>query len=330
MFDVIIIGAGPSGATASIYAKRGNLKTLMIHNRDSSLLKAEKIENYYGFEEGINPNNLYKKGIQQACNLGVQVVEEETLNIEQKESCTSDYTSEHNSEYNNKCNGDQGNYANYYYEVTTTKNKYLSKSIIIATGTKKKIINIKGIEKYEGKGISYCAICDGYFYKNKKVAILGSGNYAISEAKKLINIVEEITILTNGETNIDAKLNLKDNVNVSMNLNNKNVNINVNTKKIKEIIGNSRVEEIKFEDNTTLKIDGIFIAQGTATSIDFARKIGIITSKNQIIVNDKMETNIPGVFACGDCVGGLAQITKSVYEGTIAGLQAKKFVEKNK
>ena len=279
MYDVIIIGAGPAGISASLYTKRGNLNTLVIYNDISSLEKSEKIENYYGFENGITGEELYNKGIMQAKNLGVDIKNEEVIKIE---------------------------IDNEGFSVITSNKKYNSKVIILATGNKKNTPNIKGIKEFEGKGVSYCAICDGFFYRNKNVAVIGSGNYAISETNDLINITNKINILTNGKVAPDIR----------------SENIEITDKEIKEIKGKERVEEIEFEDNTRLKIDGIFIAEGVAGSLEFAKKLGILTSNNEIIVNEKMETNIPGIFACGDCIGGLLQISKSVYDGAIAGLEA--------
>ena len=172
---------------------------------------------------------------------------------------------------------------------------------------------IKGIKEFEGKGISYCAICDGFFYRNKNVAVIGSGNYAISETNDLINISKEITILTNGEKSPEIRAN----------------NVKINEKQILEVRGEQKVEEIIFTDNTTLKTDGIFIAEGIAGSIEFAKKLGILMQKNSVIVNEKMETNIPGIYACGDCTGGLLQISKAIYQGTIAGLEIVKYIKKN-
>ena len=279
MYDVIIIGAGPAGISASLYTKRGNLNTLVIYNDISSLEKSEKIENYYGFENGITGEELYNKGIMQAKNLGVDIKNEEVIKIE---------------------------IDNEGFSIITSNKKYNSKVIILATGNKKNTPNIKGIKEFEGKGVSYCAICDGFFYRNKNVAVIGSGNYAISETNDLINITNKINILTNGKVAPDIR----------------SENIEITDKEIKEIKGKERVEEIEFEDNTRLKIDGIFIAEGVAGSLEFAKKLGILTSNNEIIVNEKMETNIPGIFACGDCIGGLLQISKSVYDGAIAGLEA--------
>lgn len=286
MYDVIVIGAGPAGISASIYAKRGNLNVLVIYNDKSSLEKTEKIENYYGFENGIDGKKLYEDGINQAKNLQIDVKNEEVIKIEFEETG---------------------------YSVTTLNNKYKSKVIILATGNKKNAPNIKGIKEFEGKGISYCAICDGFFYKNKNVVVIGSGNYAISETNDLINITKQITILTNGSKAPEIRAD----------------NVKINEKEIKEIRGENRAEEIEFIDNSRLKTEGIFIAEGIAGSLEFAKKLGIITKNNKIIVNEKMETNVPGIYACGDCTGGLLQISKSVYEGTIAGLEAIKFIKES-
>lgn len=286
MYDVIIIGAGPAGISASLYIKRGNLNPLVIYNDKSSLEKTEIIDNYYGFANGIDGKKLYQDGIKQAKNLGVAIKNEEVVKIEFEE---------------------QG------YSVTTFNNKYIAKVIILATGNKRNTPNIKGIKEFEGRGISYCAICDGFFYKDKNVVVIGSGNYAISETNDLINISKEITILTNGKKAPEIRAD----------------NVKINEKEIKEIRGDLKADEIEFSDNSKMKTDGIFIAEGIAGAIEFAKKLGIITQNNKIIVNEKMETNIPGIYACGDCTGGLLQISKAVYQGTVAGLEAIKYL-KNK
>ena len=192
-----------------------------------------------------------------------------------------------------------------YFKIVTTNNEYQTKNLILATGNKKNKPKIKGIEKFEGKGVSYCAICDGFFYRNRSVSVLGSGNYAIAETNELINIADNITILTNGEKAPEFRAD----------------NVTIDTKEIEEIEGEDKVEKIKFKDGSTLKTDGIFVAQGVAGSSEFAKKLGIMTNKDKIIVNENMETNIKGIYACGDCTGGLLQVSKAVYEGAKAGLQ---------
>ena len=284
-YDAIIIGAGPAGISASLYIKRANLNVLVLYEDKSSLEKTKTIENYYGFENGITGKDLYETGIKQAKNLGVQVQKEEVLKIE---------------------NISEG------FQVQTSKGIYKSKVVILATGNKKNKPNILGIEKLEGKGISYCAICDGFFYRGKEVAVLGSGDYAISETNDLINIAKKITILTNGKKAPEFRAE----------------NVKVDTREIKEISGEEKVEEVEFKDGNKLKTSGIFIAQGVAGSTEFAKKLGALTKKDKIVVNENMETNIQGLYACGDCVGGLLQVAKAVHEGAVAGLQAIKHIKK--
>ena len=282
MYDSIIIGSGPAGITASLYMIRAGLKVLVMSKNQSALDKAEKIENYYGFENGISGKELKDIGIKQAQNLGVEFLEKEVTSIKYSE------------------NG---------YEVIVANQgineQYLAKTIVLATGTNRNKPQIKGLKEFEGRGISYCAICDGAFFRNKDVGVLGNGDYAISEIQELIPIVKSVTMYTNGLDPIEYR----------------GENININTKKIREFRGNNVIEEVEFEDNTKEEINGIFIAQGVATSTDFAKKLGAMIEKNYIVVNDKMETTIPNIYACGDCTGGLLQISKAVYEGTVAGLE---------
>ena len=250
MYDVIVIGSGPAGITAAIYSKRRNLSILVISKGNGTLQKAEKIDNYYGFENGISGKELYVNGIKQA------------------------------------------------------KNFFQAKYVVLATGVSRNVPNIKGIKEFEGKGVSYCAVCDSFFYKGKDVAVLGDGNYAIHEFETLKPIASSVTILTNGNTMVE----------------NRDSSIEVNSKKIREFRGDTKLEKVEFEDNTIQNLNGVFIAMGTASSSDLARKIGARIENNNIVVNENMETTVPSLFACGDCTGGLLQISKAVYEGAKAGL----------
>lgn len=284
MIDLIIVGAGPAGISAGLYAKRANTDVLILYNGESNLEKAEKIDNYYGFENGISGKDLYETGIKQAQNIGIKVKKEEVIHIEQS------------------LNG---------FEITTTENSYESKALIIATGNKKIRPNIKGIQEFEGKGVSYCAICDGFFYRNKNVVVIGNGEFAINEANILNNIANDVKILTDGLEMLQ------------------DTSIEVSKGKIREIKGGLRVQEVVFEDNSTIEVDGVFVALGEAGGADFAKKIGVLTNNDNIVVDEKMQTNVKGLFACGNANGGLLQVSKAVYEGAVAGLSASKYLKNN-
>lgn len=286
MYDVTIIGAGPAGISAGLYTKRANLNVLIIYKEKAGLEKAEQIENYYGFENGITGKDLYETGIKQAKNIGIDIKKEEVINIQIEEK--------------------------NQYKVITENGTYISKTVIFATGNKKNVPKIKGIKDFEGRGVSYCAVCDGFFYRNKDISVLGNGKYAISETNELINIANSITILTDGKEKPEIRSD----------------KVKIDTRKIREVRGDKRIEEIDFEDNTKMKTDGLFVALGVAGSAEFAKKLGILTNKDRIVVNENMETNIPGIYACGDCTGGLLQVSKAVYEGAKAGLQAVRYLKK--
>ena len=288
MYDCIVIGKGPAGITASIYMKRSNLNCLVIGKSESALMKTNRIENYYGFPNSISGKELFFYGTKQAENLKIEMKEEEVISIEMREN----------------------------FIVKTRDNEYEGKTILIATGTGRKVPSIKGIKQFEGKGISYCAICDSFFYRNKNVAVLGSGDYAMHEAEVLKPVAKSVVLITNGKETVQNRNNSFEEIETP----------------IEEIMGESTVSEVRFIDGTNLKVEGIFVAEGIASSSDFARKLGIVldeTGKN-IKVNQNMETNIPGVYAAGDCTGGILQISKAIYEGTVAGLSVSKKMREQK
>lgn len=285
VYDVIIIGSGPAGISAALYTKRANLNVLVVSLNNSTLLRAEKIENYYGLEEPIDGERLYKIGLKQINDLDIEIKEEQVLEIIYDSNLT----------------------------VQTNENDYKSKVVIIATGVSSKTINIKGLKELEGKGVSYCATCDGFFYKNKNVGVLGSGEYALHEANHLKGIASNVTIFTNGK-----ELEFNDN------------EFELNKNEIQEIVGNNKIEKIVFKNSESIEIEGLFVAYGKAGGFEFAKKIGALIENNRIVVNENMGTNIPGLYACGDVTGGLLQISKAVYEGAKAGTEAAKYIRKNK
>lgn len=283
-YDVIIIGSGPAGISASLYTARANLKTLIISKGIGILEKVNKIDNYYGLENTLTGEELQEIGINQAKKLGVEFEEDEVVKIDYED----------------------------VFMIETINSRYKAKAVIIATGTSRKAPKINGIKEYEGRGISYCATCDAFFFRGKDVAVLGAQEYALHEAEELERVANSVTILTNGEEPVQ----------------NRSINFDIEEKKIREFRGSNSIEEIHFEDNTIKKIDGVFVAIGTATSSDLARKVGArIDEKGNILVDEGMSTNVPNLYACGDCTGGILQIAKAVYEGMVAGMSAIKSIK---
>lgn len=297
-YDTIIIGAGPAGISASLYAKRANLSVLVLYSSSSNLEKSHKIDNYYGFPGGIPGKTLYENGIAQAKTLGVEVLEEEVTGI----SLNDDFS----------------------FSVATGKDTYAAKSLIIATGNKKLRPQIKGLAEHEGKGVSYCAICDAFFYRAKKVCVIGNGKFAASEAKDLVNVASSVTILTDGNDPSALEAVLREN--------GEKEKYKVDSRKIAEIKGgeSGKVEAVLFADGSEIKTDGVFIALGQAGAADFAKKLGLVMNGDKIKVDEKMATNIPGLFSCGDSTGGLLQVSKAVYEGAVAGLSAVSFLREKR
>lgn len=291
MFDVIIIGKGPAGLSAALYTIRANIKTLVIGTNKSVLLKAGKIENYYGFDT-VSGEELLKNGENQIKRLSGEIINDEVIDLKMVEGG---------------------------FEALTTIDKYYAKSILLATGQTIKNIKIQNLDKFEGNGVSYCTTCDGFFYKNLKVGILGYKDYAIHEALEMANFTKEITIYTNGN-----KLELSDTYMKKMN------EFSMNEKKIKSVEGEHAVEVLVFEDGTKEKIDGVFIAYDAAASSDFAKKLGILTEKSSIIVDRDQKTNVDGIYAAGDCTGGFKQISTAVGQGALAAKNIIEYIRSKK
>ena len=156
-------------------------------------------------------------------------------------------------------------------------------------------------------------MCDAFFFRGKDVAVIGDGNYAVHEAEILKPIAKSVRIITNGKRMVQ----------------NRNIDVETIKDSVKEVKGKDILEEIEFANGKTIKIDGVFVAEGIATSTDLAKRIGALVEGNNIKINENMETSVKGLYACGDCTGGILQISKAVYEGAKAGLEIIKKEDKN-
>ena len=285
MANIIIIGNGPAGISAALYTTRAGIDTTVIGKDYGALGKASKIENYYGFSDPVSGANLIADGIEGARRLGANMINDEVVGISYGEKLT----------------------------ITTKETEYSADSVVIATGTSRTTPKIDGLKELEGHGVSYCAVCDAFFYRGKDVAVLGHGNYALHEALELLPTSKSVTILTNGK---EPDVAIPD-------------TIKVDTRIIKAIKGDDTVDSILFDSGPSLPISGLFVAIGIAGSSDLAKKLGAETNNNKIVVDENMSTNIPGLYAAGDCTGGLLQISKAVYEGAKAGTEIIKFLRNN-
>ena len=247
------------------------------------------IQNYYGLEQAISGKELEEKGIVGARELGISIVEDELVMLE----------------YNSDFTG---------FRATSPKKTYEADSIIIAAGTTRKSPKITGLKEMEGHGVSYCAVCDGFFYRGKTAAVLGAGDYAVHEVEALLPHAAKVILFTQGE---EAPVNLPSSV-------------EVHKEEVVSLEGTTRVEGAVLANGERVATDGLFIALGTASGSDLARKLGIFLEGQNIKVDEHAATNVPGIFAAGDCTGGLLQVSKAVYQGAEAGLSAVRYLKEHK
>ncbi len=274
-YKVIIVGAGPAGLSAAYYTVRAGIETLIIGRDGGALETAHKIENYFGFSGPVSGKQLISNSLNNAVRLGAHYSEDEVVEIGY---------------------GDP-------FIVFTKSDRYTADSLILATGASRATLPIPGLKRLEGRGVSYCAVCDAFFYRNKAVAVVGNGAYALHEATILAQTASNVTILTNGKPPAFSAPS----------------NIQIDERPIHFLLGEDVLDGIELSDQTVLKMDGLFVAVGVAGSADLARKLGAQVEGNLIMTDETMATTIPGLFAAGDCTGGLLQIAKAAADGALAG-----------
>ncbi len=299
-FDVIVVGGGPAGATAAIYAKRSGLNTLLIEKAGvgGRILNARSLENYPGFLS-ISGIEFGEKLKEQLENLGIEVLSDEVihLNLNDKEK-----------------------------EVITKDKTFKSKTVILASGSEHRKLNIKGEDTYTGRGVSYCATCDAPFFRDKTVAVVGGGNAAVDEALHLSEIASEVYLIHRRESLRAEDVRQEK-------LKEMKVKILLNTV-VEEIRGDKMVESLEIKDNKSdkksdLKVDGVFISIGYIPSTLVAKEAGIeLNDRGFITVDRDQRTNLEGVFAAGDVTGGVMQVATAVGEGTVAAIKAYNFIKK--
>ena len=298
MYDIIIIGAGTAGMTAAIYARRAGKKILVLEalTYGGQIINTQSIENYPA-EPNISGVDFATKLYNQVKELGTEILFEKAIDIKNHKE---------------------------YKEVVTTKNTYKTKTIIIATGSENRKLGLKNEEELVGKGVSYCATCDGSFFKDKDVAVVGGGNVALEEALYLADIAEQVYLIHRRDTfrGDEAILNLlkeKDNITFIYNSNVTKLNA---SEKLESI-------EITNNDGTKRKINvsGLFIAVGRIPENQNFAKIINLDEKGYIIAGEDCHTNVDGIFAAGDGrTKILRQLVTAAGDGAVATIEAIKYI----
>ena len=287
MSDIIIVGYGPAGVSASLYALRAGLDVILVGKGVGTLEKAHMIENYYGLEKPLTGAELFEVGKKQAERLGAKFAEDEVTDLffDGKE-----------------------------FVATGLKGEYRGRACIMATGSARKKTPLPGMAEMEGHGVSYCAVCDAFFYRGKDVAVLGAGEYALHECNELLNVVGSVTLLTNGaEVTAEFPETVK-----------------VDKRPLKALLGEGQLAGAVFMDESEIKLDGLFVALGSASAMDLARKAGAAFEDGSVVLDKNFMTTVPGLFAAGDCTGGTLQVAVAVGEGAIAALAAIKYLRETR
>jgi thioredoxin reductase (NADPH) len=303
-YEVIIIGGGPAGLTAGLYTSRAGLNTLLIENAlpGGQMITTEMIENYPGFPEGISGEELSRLIEEQAKRFGLNMVNQEVLGV--------------------LLEGDQK-------IVRTHESKYSSEVLIIASGTEYRKLGVPGEETFVGKGVSFCATCDGAFFKDSRIVVVGGGDSALTEAIFLTKFAKEVTIIHRRDALRATKI-YQDRA-----LANPKIKFLWNSV-VQEIKGDKSVQSIfvknvKTGEVTEHETEGIFLFVGLSPRTQFLKDLVQTDKEGYILTNENCETSVGGIFAAGDCRKKLLrQIATAVGDGATAAFAAEKYLEEKK
>ena len=301
MYDIIVIGAGPAGLTAAIYARRAEKSVLLLEKATfgGQITHSPLVENYPGFPTASG-NEIAEKMVEQALAQGAEI-ELDTA------TCIT---------------GDAGNFT-----VQGEAGSYSGKTVIMATGSRHRMLGLDREEELTGEGVSYCAVCDGAFYKDKTVAIIGGGNSALQEAISLSNGCKKVYVIQNlgfftGEEKLAQELYKRDNVEIIL------------STMVTELIGEKQLAGIRLKNEETgemseLSLDGIFVAIGQVADNESFGDVVALNENGYIISGeDCLPQSKPGIFAAGDCrTKAIRQVTTATADGAVAALSACRFLE---
>lgn len=286
IYDSIIIGAGPAGLSAAIYLKRANIDVLVIEKGayGGKVNYTAVIDNYLGAEKAFGPDLAFKF-YNHAIENDVEIVSDDIINVTKKDQL---------------------------FVIQSDDEEYLAKTIIVASGTTDKKLDLVNANKFEHHGISYCAVCDGPLYKNKDVAVLGGGNSALEEALYLTNITSKVYLIHRrnefrGDKKVIEQIENNPKIILKLSLN------------IEELIGDKSLEQIKLNNGEVINVSALFPYIGQIPNTQFLSFKNLCNENDYIIVNNNMDTNVPGLFAAGDVTNQkLKQVVTATSDGAIA------------
>ncbi|MBP1525265.1 MAG: thioredoxin-disulfide reductase [Spiroplasma ixodetis] len=305
-YDLVVIGGGPAGMTAAIYAQRANLKTVIIEKYivGGKMIKTSEIENYPGYDYILGPE-LSEKMQKQVEKLQVEFVTDEVIKITDSE--------------NHKIKT----------VLLSSGDVLIAKGVIIATGSLERKIGVPGEEEYDNRGVSYCAVCDGALFKNKIISVVGGGYAACEESLYLTRFTNKVNLIhRRDQFRADDKTVNKVKNNENINLITDHVVLKVLGTEDKKKVGKLEIQNIKTKEISEITTDALFPYIGSDPVTKFVKDLDICDSNGYIIVNDKCQTKIPGLYAAGDVIAkNLRQIVTAVNDGAIAAQYLINFID---
>lgn len=294
VYDVLIIGAGPAGLQAAVHAVRKKASVVVLGRPERSSIYSAHVENYLCVAGVVDGSELLRVGLEQAEKFGAEILAEDVLYIEQ---------------------------AGELFEVKSESRTVLARSLIIATGTSRKKLKVKGEKELAGRGVSYCVDCDANFFRNAKVAVVGNGSGAVDGALTLTGYASDVYLVTR-EVDVSGELAAR--------LADSTVQVKTGSW-VKEISGDNGVTGVILEDDQVLDVEGVFVELGSKGAMELAVNLGVLLDSDtmtHVETNRQQATNIAGIFAAGDIAGHPYQMAKAVGEGCVAGWEAANYARK--